>query len=172
MSAPDFVSIGTMLGRVERSSADFADRATVLSESIERVAATLIGMPGKTESHVSDDENRIELAFDRLPTWNLWVIDPECENEFGERRSEPLANVSIPRKMRAFPLLLKLLADIESRLNAQVEEIEAAIGLFDSQPKKPESAATKKSNGVKSISVLPPRTQPVVKKGTNDDLPF
>lgn len=79
MSNPEPVSIDTMLDRIEKSSADFSERATVLSETIERVASRLIELPGKTPSRVRDDTGQVEVAFDKLPTWNLWVKDPDCE---------------------------------------------------------------------------------------------
>jgi hypothetical protein len=172
MSAPDSVLIDALLDRVEKSSADFADRATVLSETIERVAATLIGMPGKSESRVSDDDGHVELTFDKLPNWNLWVIDPECEYDSGERQAEPLTNISIPRKTRAFPLLLRLLGEIDDSLNAQVAEIDAAIGSLDGQPRKLDT--TKKREPAKPPAGLKQtgRPQPVVTKEVNDDLPF
>lgn len=83
-----------------------------------------------------------------------------------------MANVSILRKYRAFPLLVDLLSDIDAQLKSQVAEIDNAMKSSDRALRKPNGIRPTKPCAEKPSGGSQRRPQAGAKTEFNDDLPF
>lgn len=120
------VSIEALVKNIEATGATLGEKATALSRIIEEISTRLQNMQGKTP--VTLGEDGVTLAFDRKPrSWAVWLVDSDTEWDHGEPCGEDLVGVSISRKARAFPLLLRLLTEIELEQQRQISEIETAF---------------------------------------------
>jgi hypothetical protein len=85
-------SVELALQKIEATSPVFAERATALSEFIERIDSRLKSLPGKTGAHVEVDN--MTVSFGRVKEdWGLWLHDGE-KNEWGQQTLSDLTKVS------------------------------------------------------------------------------
>ncbi|HEV3418084.1 MAG TPA: hypothetical protein VG056_14760 [Pirellulales bacterium] len=126
---PDPFLLNSSLDRILRNSQQFADRASEVSKIIEHVDIHLRNMPGKIPVEI--EEGGITLGVGRPFDWGIWFTDSESEysNEFAQIPEE-LISAAIKRKIRAFPLVLKLLDEIEAEQERQLRAIGSAGDLL------------------------------------------
>jgi hypothetical protein len=125
MAEPQWLD--SSLGRIRHKSQQFSERASEVSKIIEHVDAHLRDMPGKTSVEVAEDG--ITLGVGRAFNWGIWITDDESKGDF-ESDPEELITVSVKRKIRAFPLLIKLLDEIEAEQDRQLKAIDSAGALL------------------------------------------
>ena len=123
------LSIDELVGSLEATGSVLGERATALSVTIGRLSDRLEGMDGKTA--VSVESNGTTLSFARWAgDWGVWLSDSESgTDDQGCLDPVELAQASIIRKAKAFPLLLELISAIEAEQKRQLSEIEAALAL-------------------------------------------
>jgi hypothetical protein len=121
-------SIERILQSIEASSVELGEKATALSKLVEQITLRLVSMPGKTFVSVKDGETTLSFArHDR--SWGVWLADKDSPIENNTRRSEDLTGVSVARKARAFPLLVKLLHQIDEAHRRETKAIVDALKL-------------------------------------------
>jgi hypothetical protein len=120
--------LDSALARIRSKSAQFAEKASEVSAMIEHVDAHLRDIPGKIPVTVGD--KRVKIGVDRDSDWGIWLVDEDSEPSALEPSDVPLreslTGVAIKRKVRAFPLVLQLLDEIEAEQERQLGEIDAA----------------------------------------------
>jgi hypothetical protein len=127
---PSKPSLQSLVESVEASSTTLGEKATALSKVIENVDARLRKMSGKLE--VVIETERVRLSFERNQRgWGLWLLDDDSCYDNGERVTEELTAVSVARKARAFPLLPRLLLELDKLHRQQVMEIDKAFKSLD-----------------------------------------
>jgi hypothetical protein len=120
----DVAPVEAMLKKIEKSSVEISDQATDLSQFIELIENRLLEMPGKTGARVDGDERFLEFA--RYGDWGVWLHDEETASD----EPHQLSRVSVERKAKSFPLLIRLLAQILIEQERQLELLKAAdVGL-------------------------------------------
>jgi hypothetical protein len=126
---PDPLWLNSSLDRITRNSQKFSERASEVSQIIEHVDVHLRSMPGKIAVEIREGD--LALGVDRNFNWGIWFTDSESEysNEFAQIPEE-LISAAIKRKIRAFPLMLKLLDEIEAEQERQLEAIDSAGDLL------------------------------------------
>jgi len=117
-------SIEDLLRRVEASSSELGERATLLSNKIEEIQNRLRNLPGK--AHVEVAENDLKLSFDRNKQgdWYIFLADGETKGW------DILGSVSVLRKARAVALLPRLFGELEKEQTKQLEQLRAALESF------------------------------------------
>ena len=112
------------LNRIRTKSGQFAERASDVSKVIEHVDAHLRDMPGKIPVEIR--EGPLAVGVDRHFDWGIWFTDNDSEETIDGRMPEELISTSIKRKIRVFPLLPKLLDEIEAEHGRQLKLIDDA----------------------------------------------
>ena len=167
MSTPDPASIESLLQSVAVTSAAFAERATYVSETIERVETALCELPGKTPLEVSCDG--VTVSFDKHKgRWGLWLVDEESYDEYGDAHYQYLTTVSVTRKARALPLVLELLPKLAADQQRQIAEIDKSIGSINRNVRPPKSLKPKPLLTPKDVE----DTASAWKRGNNHDVPL
>lgn len=128
-------SIEELLRRVEASSAELGQRATLLSNKLEEIQERLRQLPGK--AHVEVAEGEIKLSFDRNKSgdWYLFLSDGETKGW------DALTGASVLRKARAVALLPRLFAELEKEQGRQLEQLRSALETFPLDAKSAISTA-------------------------------
>jgi hypothetical protein len=114
---------------LETNGALLEESAKALSDSIAEITTRLQAIPGKVYACV--EKENVTLEFDRYQaTWNILVTDNDSEQIDGtEFLREPLTQVSVFRKARAFPLIQELLRQIYELQLATLSQIGTAFDL-------------------------------------------
>jgi hypothetical protein len=125
--------IERIIQRIEQTSTVLGDKASLLSGVIADIDRRLCAMPGKVEAYA--EHEGVRVSYYRAPEWGVWLTDDESEYDNGESVAEDITRVTVARKARAFPALLKLLERIEAAQERQLSEVTSALGLLQSEGK-------------------------------------